>query len=114
MTDKDYVDLIRLNRLKDTPYWKTLTCDGVEELVRDILIRFDIQLQYLGVEYDQLQKIGKWDPDAHFTPCEHQMHVMAKLFGWDYNKDIAPEAYAWIQEWEAHIKEVHKKMGVEE
>ena len=73
--------------------------------VKDILIRFDIRFQELGVE---LMRLGHDDPDASYTPCEHQMHVMAKLFGLDYNRDIAPEAYDRIQKWKAHIDEVHK------
>lgn len=39
------------------------------------------------------------------------MHVMAKLFGMDYNEDIGSEAYARIQEWDRHLAEVRKKRG---
>lgn len=106
----EIVDKITLNRLKETPNWKDLTDEGLVDFIREVLIRFDIHLQYLGVEYDQLQKIGKWDPDANYTPCEHQMHVMARLFGIDYTKEINDEAYSRIQQWETHLEEVRRRM----
>ena len=97
--------MVCLNHLQDIPLWKELTDEEVVRLVKDILIRFDFRFQELGVE---LMRLGHDDPDANYTPCEHQMRVLAKLFGLDYNKDIVPEAYDRIIKWKTHLDEVHK------
>ncbi len=107
----DYVDLIRLTRNKEVQNWKDLSDDELQEAVKDILIRFDIYFQYLGVK---LMRFGDdADPDADYTPCEHQMHMMAKLFGLDYNDDINDEAYRRIKVWRNHLEEVRKARGIE-
>lgn len=111
MERSEILNKITLHHLKDTPNWKDLSDDELVDLVREILIRFDIHLQHLGVE---LMHLGQQDPDANYTPCEHQMHVMAKLFGIDYSSEVNDEAYARIQEWDRHLAEVRKKRGADE
>lgn len=41
----EIVNKITLHHLKDTPNWKELSDDELVDLVREILIRFDIHLQ---------------------------------------------------------------------
>lgn len=69
--------------------------DGItvsKERMREILIKADHKLVGLALDLDKRMPEG-WDPDAYFTPLEHQLHVIAEEFGMDYNKDIAAEAY---------------------
>ena len=68
------------------------------EKMYELLIKADDKLTYLGL--DLMIRWGKmtgdslgWDPDAYYTPLENVLHHIAELFGWDYNKDIAAEAY---------------------
>lgn len=68
------------------------------EKIYELLIDADDRLTDLGL--DLMDKWGKttgdslgWDPDAYYTPLENVLHHIAMLFGWDYNRDIAAEAY---------------------
>jgi len=71
--------------------------------MRELLIRADDYLVGLAlqIEHKFEELAGQpvdWDPDANFTPLEHQLHVIASIFGWDYCKDISDEAYRRRQE----------------
>lgn len=66
--------------------------------MRELLIQADDRLTDLGL--DLMHKWEKmtgdslgWDPDAYYTPLENVLHHIAELFLWDYNRDIAAEAY---------------------
>lgn len=68
------------------------------EKMYELLIKADDKLTYLGL--DLMDRWGEmtgnslgWDPDAYYTPLENVLHHIAELFGYDYNKDIAAEAY---------------------
>lgn len=79
--------------------------------MRELLIKADDKLVGLALQIEhKLEEITgvptDWDPDANFTPLEHQLHVIASIFGWDYSKDIAAEAYRRRQE---HKKEIEQR-----
>ena len=66
--------------------------------IRELLIEADDQLTLLAI--DLMHKWDKmtgdncgWDPDAYYTPLENRLHRLAEAFGYDYNRDIAAEAY---------------------
>lgn len=68
------------------------------EKIYELLIDADDRLTYLGLDLmDRWSEMTGdslgWDPDAYYTPLENVLHHIAELFGWDYNKDIAAEAY---------------------
>ena len=68
------------------------------EKIYELLIKADDKLTYLGLDLmDRWEEMTGdslgWDPDAYYTPLENVLHHIAELFGWDYNKDIAAEAY---------------------
>ena len=68
------------------------------EKIYELLIKADDKLTYLGLDLmDRWEEMTGdslgWDPDAYYTPLENVLHHIAELFGWDYNKDIAGEAY---------------------
>jgi hypothetical protein len=68
------------------------------EKIYELLIKADDKLTYLGLNLmDRWSEMTGdslgWDPDAYYTPLENVLHHIAELFGWDYNKDIAAEAY---------------------
>ena len=68
------------------------------EKIYELLIDADDRLTDLGLDLmDRWEKMTGdslgWDPDAYYTPLENVLHHIAELFGWDYNKDIAAEAY---------------------
>ena len=68
------------------------------EKIYELLIKADDRLTDLGLDLMDRWKemtgdsLG-WDPDAYYTPLENVLHHIAELFGWDYNRDIAAEAY---------------------
>lgn len=68
------------------------------EKIYKLLIDADDRLTDLGLDlmhrWEKMtgDSLG-WDPDAYYTPLENVLHHIAGLFGWDYNKDIAAEAY---------------------
>ena len=68
------------------------------EKIYELLIKADDRLTYLGLDlmrrWEEMtgNSLG-WDPDAYYTPLENVLHHIAELFGYDYNKDIAAEAY---------------------
>ena len=83
--------------------------------MRELLIRADDCLVGLALQIEhKLEEITgeptDWDPDANFTPLEHQLHVIASIFGWDYPKDISDEAYRRRQEHKKAIEERRKMM----
>lgn len=68
------------------------------EKMYELLIKADDKLTYLGLDLmDRWEEMTGdslgWDPDAYYTLLENVLHHIAELFGWDYNKDIAAEAY---------------------
>lgn len=70
----------------------------LREEMFELLIEADNRLTDLGL--DLMHKWDKmtgdscgWDPDAYYTPLENSLHHIAELFGFDYNRDIAAEAY---------------------
>lgn len=68
------------------------------EKIYELLIDADDRLTDLGLDLmDRWSEMTGdslgWDPDAYYTPLENVLHHIAELFGWDYNKDIAAEAY---------------------
>jgi hypothetical protein len=68
------------------------------EKMYELLIKADDKLTYLGLDLmDRWSEMTGdslgWDPDAYYTPLENVLHHIAELFGWDYNRDIAAEAY---------------------
>ena len=68
------------------------------EIVRELLIEADDALTALAKDLDgrweELTGNGNgWDPDAYFTPLENRLHALAEYFRFDYNEDIAKEAY---------------------
>jgi len=83
--------------------------------MREILIKADDYLVGLALQIEhRLEEITgqptDWDPDANFTPLEHQLHVIASIFGWDYNKDISDEAYRRRQERKKAIEERKREL----
>lgn len=66
--------------------------------LRELLIAADDAHTMLGLDimhrWDAMtgNSLG-WDPDAYFTPLENTLHWIAKFAGYDYNEDIAAEAY---------------------
>lgn len=68
------------------------------EKIYELLIDADDRLTDLGLDLmDRWSEMTGdslgWGPDAYYTPLENVLHHIAELFGWDYNKDIAAEAY---------------------
>lgn len=106
---EDNLELIRLSNIEEIPYWKDLTDDAIVDEVKDILIRFCIYFQQLAVEYDQLDQIGKWDPDENYTPCEYQIYALARFFGLHYTS-LGNEARRRFQAWETHCNEVREQV----
>lgn len=83
--------------------------------MRELLIRADDCLVGLALQIEhRLEEITggptDWDPDANFTPLEHQLHVIASIFGWDYSKDISDEAYRRRQERKKAIEERKREL----
>ena len=83
--------------------------------MRELLIRADDCLTGLALQIEhKLEEITggptDWDPDAYYTPLEHQLHVIASIFGWDYNRDISDEAYRRRQERKKAIEERRKML----
>ena len=83
--------------------------------MRELLIRADDCLVGLALQMEhEFEKITgeptDWDPDANFTPLEHQLHVIASIFGWDYSKDIAAEAYRRRQEHKKAIEQRKREL----
>jgi hypothetical protein len=87
--------------MTDHHAWDNRPADEItvsRDRMREILIKTDHRLVYLAL--DLMQKWEEltgdscgWDPDAYFTPLEHQLHMIAEECGMDYNRDIAVEAY---------------------
>lgn len=78
--------------------------------MRELLIKADDYLVGLALQIERKfeELAGEpvdWDPDANFTPLEHQLHVLASIFGWDYCKDISDEADRRRQERKKAIEE---------
>ena len=87
--------------------------------MRELLIRADDCLVGLAlqIEHKFEELAGEpvdWDPDAYYTPLEHQLHVIASIFGWDYSKDISDEAYRRRQERKKAIEERRKMLEGEQ
>ena len=79
--------------------------------MRELLIKADDKLVGLALQIESMVPEGQdWDPDANFTPLEHQLHVIASIFGWDYAKDISDEAYRRRQERKKAIEERRKML----
>jgi hypothetical protein len=83
--------------------------------MREILIKADDYLVGLAlqIEHGFEEITGKpvdWDPDANFTPLEHQLHVIASVFGWDYVKDISDEAYRRRKERRKEIEDRRRQL----
>lgn len=70
---------------------------NLQDKIRELLIQADHRLTWLAIDLDRRMPDG-WDPDAYYTPLEHQLHLIAEAVGLDYNKDIAAEAYRRRQE----------------
>lgn len=84
--------------------------------MRELLIKADDYLVGLALQIEhKLEEITgeptDWDPDANFTPLEHQLHVIASIFGWDYCKDISDEAYRRRQERKKAIEERRRMLS---
>lgn len=63
-----------------------------QDMIREMLINIDDRMVGLALDLDWRMPEG-WDPDAQYTPLEHQLHRLAEECGLDWHKDIAAEAY---------------------
>ena len=91
--------------------WDNIPADEItvsKDRMREILIKADHRLVGLALQIERLMPGVDWDPDANFTPLEHQLHVIAEEFGMDYNRDIADEAYRRRKEREERIKAIRE------
>lgn len=82
----------------------------IQDTIREILIKADDKLVGLALQIERkLEELAgepvDWDPDANFTPLEHQLHIIAQEFGLDYNRDISDEAYRRRQERKRQIED---------
>ena len=79
--------------MTDHHAWDIKPADEItvsKERMRELLIKADDYLVGLALQMErEFEEITgeptDWDPDANFTPLEHQLHVIASIFGWDYN-----------------------------
>ena len=100
--------------MTDHHAWDNRPADEItvsRDRMRELLIKADDYLVGLAlqIEHKFEELAGQpvdWDPDANFTPLEHQLHVIASIFGWDYAKDISDEAYRRCEEREERIKAI--------
>ena len=66
--------------------------------MRDLLLMVDKHHTDLALDLmDRFEKLTgdscSWDPDAYYTPLEHDLHLIAKECGIDYSKEIVAENY---------------------
>ena len=83
--------------------------------MRELLIKADDYLVGLALQIERkFEELAgapvDWDPDANFTPLEHQLHVIAEIFGWDYAKDISDEAYRRRKERRKEIEDRRRQL----
>ena len=105
LKDGEYAEMVR------DPNSETCK-DCTKERMREILIKADDKLVGLALQIESMVPEGQdWDPDAYFTPLEHQLHVIAQEFGMDYNTDISDEAYRRRKERKALIEARRKELS---